>query len=60
MTLYVGSATLSFAAVRESPTVLGVSLTLPPEIPDDGELRSLWHNDDHDRQERRIVWVREA
>ena len=58
MTLYVGSATLSFAAVRESPTVLGVSLTLPPEIPDDGELRLLWHEDDHVRQERRIGWVR--
>lgn len=58
MTLYVGSATLSFAAVRESPTVLGVRLTLPPEIPEDGELQLLWHEDDHMRQERRVWWVR--
>jgi hypothetical protein len=58
MTLYVGNATLSFAVVQQSPTVLGVSLTLPPEIPDDGELRLLWHEDDHVRQERRIGWVR--
>ena len=58
MTLYVGSATLSFTAVLESPTVLGVRLTLPPEIPEEGELQLLWHEDDHVRQERRIGWVR--
>ena len=58
MTLYVGSATLSFAVVQQSPTVLGVSLTLPPEIPEEGELQLLWHEDDHVRQERRVWWVR--
>ena len=58
MTFYVGSATLSFAAVQQSPTVLGVRLTLPPEIPEDGEVLLLWHEDDHVRQERRIGWVR--
>lgn len=60
MTLYVGSATMSFEAVQQSPTVLGVSLTLPPEIPEDGELKLLWHEDDHIRRERQIGWVREA
>jgi hypothetical protein len=51
---------MSFAAVQQAPTVLGVSLTLPPEIPEGGELKVLWHEDDHIRQERKIVWVREA
>jgi hypothetical protein len=46
--------------VRQAPTILGVSLTLPPEIPEDGELKVLWHEDDHIRQERKICWVREA
>jgi hypothetical protein len=58
MPLYVGITTMSFAALP--PTVLGVSLTLPPEIPEGGELKVLWHEDDHIRQERKIVWVREA
>lgn len=60
MPLYVGSATMTFAAVQQAPTVLGVSLTLPPEIPEGGELKLLWHEDDHIRQERKIGWVREA
>ncbi len=60
MPLYVGITTMSFAAVQQAPTVLGVSLTLPPEIPEGGELKVLWHEDDHIRQERKIVWVREA
>jgi len=58
MTLYVGSATLSFAVVQESPTVLGVSLTLPPEIPEDGETLRIWYDDDHARQERQVWWLR--
>lgn len=60
MPLYAGSTTMTFAAVRQAPTILGVSLTLPPEIPEDGELKVLWHEDDHIRQERKICWVREA
>lgn len=58
MTLYVGSTTLSFTAVRESPTVLGVSVTLPPEIPEEGELQFVGYQDDYARQERRVWWVR--
>ena len=58
MTLYAGKSIMSFAAVQQSPTVLGVSLTLPPEIPDSGELLLLNYNDDHLRQERCVWWVR--
>lgn len=58
MTLYVGSATLSFAVVQQSPTILGVSITLPPEIPEDGEVQYVGYQDDYARQERRVWWVR--
>ena len=60
MPLKVGSATMTFAAVQQVPTVLGVSLTLPPEMPEGGELKVLWHDDDYIRQERKIGWVREV
>lgn len=58
MTLYAGKSIVPFAVVEQSPIILGVSLTLPQEIPDSGELLLLNYKDDHLRQERCVWWVR--